>query len=142
MSERFERLFTRAEAILEGKANGFGEPILHYLAHRKYGPAMLSLACRRTASGKRADLGRLSDPNSSAGMMYRAFRQGEIDAAQNFALTLFYVNDLTGYRRWMRRAARCGDADATLELRKFELRQPFPLARQIKRLRPFRRDGS
>lgn len=73
MSKRFERLFTRAEAILDGKGNGFGEPILRYLAHRKYGPAMLSLACRKTDTGDRADLGRLSDPNSPAGMMYRAF---------------------------------------------------------------------
>lgn len=142
MSERFDRLFSRAEAILGGKSNGLGMPILRTLAHQRYGPAMLSLAARKTETGKRADLGRFSDATSPAGLMYRAFRQGEVNAAQNLALTLFYAGDLAGYRRWLRRAARGGDEDAARELSRFEVRQPYPLARQINRIRPFRRDGS
>jgi hypothetical protein len=142
MSRKLDRLFARAEAILEGRANGFGEPILRHLAHRKYGPAMLTLACRETASGARADLGRASDPHSPAGLMYRAYRLGEINAAQNFALTLFYIGDLAGYRHWMRKAAQGGDTDAAAELRRFEVRQPYPLAGRLGRVRPFRRDGS
>ena len=142
MSDKLDRLFNRADAILDGRACGFGEPILRHLALRKYGPAMLSLACRETASGDLADLGRVSDAHSPAGLMYRAYRQGEISAAQNFALTLFYAGDLAGYRRWLRRAARGGDADAARELRRFEVRQPYPLARHTDRLRPFHRDGS
>lgn len=74
--------------------------------------------------------------------MYRAFQQGEVNAAQNLALTLFYAGDLAGYRRWLRRAARDGDEDAVKELSRFEVRQPYPLARRISRVRPFRRDGS
>jgi hypothetical protein len=142
MSDRFDRLFSRAELILDGKANGFGMLILQVLAHRRYGPAMLSLAARETEAGNRADLGRFSDANSPAGLMYRAFRQGEANAAQNLAFTLFYAGDLAGYRRWMRRAARSGDEDASRELTRFEVRQPYPLARRINRVRPFRKDGS
>lgn len=142
MSERSDRLFRRAEAILAGKAIGFGMPILQMLAHQRYGPAMLSLAARMTETGNIKDLGRLSDANSPAGLMYRAFQQGEVNAAQNLAFTLFYAGDLAGYRRWLRRAARDGDEDAVKELSRFEVRQPYPLARRISRVRPFRRDGS
>lgn len=142
MSKQMARLFNRAEAILEGKANGFGMPILRVLAHRRYGPAMLSLAARKTETGNRTDLGRFNDANSPAGLMYRAFRQGEVSAAQNLALTLFYLGDLAGYRRWLRRAAINGDEGAAKELIRFETRQPWPLAQKINRKRPFRRDGS
>lgn len=142
MSEKRDRLFDRAEAILEGRANGFGMPILRSLAHRLYTPAMLSLAARMTERGTRAELGRPSHPNSPIGLMYRAFRKGEMNAAQNLALTLFYVGDLAGYRHWLRRAAQGGDDGAANELSRFEVRQPWPLARKISRKRPFRRDGS
>jgi hypothetical protein len=142
MSEKHDRLFDRAEAILEGRTNGFGMPILRSLAHRLYAPAMLSLAARMTERGIRAELGRPSHPNSPIGLMYRAFRKGEMNAAQNLALTLFYVGDLAGYRHWLRRAAQSGDDGAANELSRFEARQPWPLARKINRKRPFRRDGS
>lgn len=142
MNEKHEQLFDRAEKILDGKANGFAIPILYTLAHRRYAPAMLSLAARMTEEGTRAELGRPNDPNSPIGLMLRAYRQGETNAAQNLALSLFYVGDLAGYRHWLRRAARRGDDDAAQELGRFELRQPWPLARKINRKRPFRRDGS
>ena len=142
MTDRLDRLFLRAEAILEGRRNGLAEPILRHLALRRYGPAMLSLACRETSSGYRSELGRVSNARSPAGLMYRAYRQDEVIAAQNFALTLFYAGDLAGYRHWMRKAARGGDTDATRELSRFEVRQPYPLAKRIRRLRPFRRGGS
>ncbi len=142
MSEKHDKLFSRAEAIFDGKANGMGMPILRALAHRRYGPAMLNLAVRKTEQGIRAELGRPSIPHSPIALMYRAFRQGETSAAQNLALSLFYVGDLAGYRHWLRRAARSGDNDAAKELGRFEVRQPWPLARKINRKRPFRRDGS
>lgn len=142
MNKKLDKLFLRAESVLDGKACGFGMPILRALAHRQYGPAMLSLAARETEQGNRAELGRPSNTSSPFGLMYRAFRQGELAAAQNIALSLFYVGDLAGYRRWLRRAAQSGDGDAAQELRRFEVRQPWPLARKIKRKRPFRRDGS
>ena len=142
MTQKLDRLYNRAEAILDGKANGFGMPILRTLAHRRHGPSMLSLAARQTEGGKRGELGRFSNANSPAGLMFRAFQQGEVNAAQNLALTLFYLGDLAGYRHWLRKAARGGDEDAAKELSRFEVRQPWPLAQKIKRKRPFRKDGS
>jgi hypothetical protein len=139
MSDKADRLYARADAIIERRANGFAAPILRHLALRRYGPAMLAVASNATASGEGAALGRISDPRSPAGMMYRAHRLGEYTAAQNFALTLFYGGDLAGYRHWLRKAARIGDEDALAELRRFELRQPYPLARRVGRIRPRRR---
>jgi hypothetical protein len=140
--EKFDRMYERAERILEGHGNGFGEPILWHLALRKYGRAMLDIANRATRSGKRADLGRIADAFSPAGMIYRAFRLGEPNAAQNMAMSLFNIGDMQGYRHWLRRAARAGDCNATVEVSWFETRQPHELARRWRRLRPLRRDGS
>ena len=142
MSTKDDDLFSRAEAILDGDANGLGMPILRTLAHRQYGPAMLSLAARETESGDPRSIGRPCEANSAMGLMYRAYRRGDINAAQNIALTLFYCGDLAGYRRWLNRAAQYGDNDAAEESKRFELRQPYPLARKIGRKRPFRKDGS
>ena len=139
---RLERLFVRAEAIREGRSNGLGEPILWHLALRKYGPAMLEVASRATRSGTRSELGRPSDPFSPFGLMRRAHRFGEPHAAQNMALTLFYIGDLKGYRIWLRKAARMGDQNAANELARFETRQPYPLARRTGRIRPFNRNDS
>lgn len=142
MADRFEKLLDRAEAILEGKRNGFGLPILRHLALRRYGPALLSLAGRLTDTGTRSDLGRISQAYSPVGMMYRAYRLGESNAPQNMAMSLFNVGDLRGYRHWMHRAARAGDANAANELMLFETRKPHNLAGKLHRLRPYRRDGS
>ena len=142
MSSRNQRLFARAEAIFEGKAIGFGEPVLWHLALRRHAPAMLALANRYTQMGSRSELGRMSDPFSPVGMTYRAYRQGEPNAAQNMAMSLFNVGDIARYRHWMHKAARAGDVNAAEDLQRFETRQPHNLARRLRRLRPHRRDGS
>jgi hypothetical protein len=142
MNSRNQRLFERAEAVLDGNAVGFGEPVLWHLALRKFGPALLVLADRYTQSGSRTELGKTSDPFSPAGMTYRAWRQGEPNAAQNMAMSLFNVGDMAGYRRWMHKAVQAGDTNALEDLRRFETRQPHNLARRLRRLRPHRRDGS
>jgi len=142
MGTREDRLFQRAQRILEGQANGFGEPILWHLALRGYGPAMLDLAGRYTQTGSSSELGRLQDRNSPIGQTYRAYRNGEPNAAQNMAMSRFNVGDLAGYRRWLHRAARTGDLDVQRELSCFAVRQPHRLARKLRRLRPYRRDGS
>jgi|JI8StandDraft_2_1071088.scaffolds.fasta_scaffold190674_2 hypothetical protein len=139
MSAKADRLYARADAILERRANGFAMPVLEHLALRRYPLAMLELARRATASGDAATLGRVSDTRSPAALMRRAHRLGDITAAQNMAMTLFHAGDLAGYRHWLRKAVRAGDADAGAELRRFELRQPVPLARRVKRIRPLRR---
>jgi hypothetical protein len=142
MLHKKDRLFARADAILEGRENGLGVPILWHLALRKYGPAMLSLASRATATGVYSELGRMSNAYSPLGLMHRAYRLGELNAAQNLAMTYFYVGNLAMYRHWMRKAASAGDTDAAQELGRFETRQPYNLAKRLRRLRPVRRDGS
>jgi hypothetical protein len=136
---RDDRLFLRADAILERRANGFAMPVLEHLTRRRYPPAMLELARWATQAGDPASIGRISDPRSPAGLMHRAHRLGDITAAQNLAMTLFHAGDLAGYRRWLRKAARAGDTEADAELRRFELRQPATLARRVRRIRPLRR---
>lgn len=141
MESREDRLFRRAGLILDGKANGFGLPILRHLALRGYGAAMLELANRETNTGRRDELGRLADGASPLGQTYRAYRLGADYAAQNMALNWFNVGDLARYRHWLHRAARAGDLDARAELRRFETRKPHRLARKLGRGRPYRRDG-
>ncbi|WP_337847251.1 hypothetical protein [Sphingomonas sp.] len=128
--------------ILERRANGYGEPILRHLALRGYGPALLDLANRYTQTGSLKELGRLQNRNSPIAQTYRAYRNGELNAAQNMAMSLYNVGDLHGYRRWLYRAARMGDLDARRELSHFGVRQPHGLARRLRRLRPLRRDGT
>jgi hypothetical protein len=139
MLDKADHLFLRAEAILERRANGFAMPVLEHLGLRRYAPAMLELARRTTGGGDPAVIGRISDARSPAALMRRAHLLGDITAAQNFALTLFHAGDLAGYRHWLRKAAHAGDPDAQAELRRFELRQPYPLARRVGRIRPLRR---
>ncbi len=139
MQSKADRLFTRADAIMERRANGFAIPVYEHLALRRYAPAMLELARWDTRSGDPRAIGRLSDTRSPAALMRRAHRLGDVTAAQNLALTLFHAGDLAGYRHWLRKAARAGDAEALTELRRFEARLPWPLARRIGRIRPLRR---
>lgn len=141
MTEREERLFTRATDILDGRANGFGLPILRHLALSGFGPGMLWLAIVLSKDCVPGELGRLSDPSSPLGLMRRAFRLGEPNAAQNLAMTYFHLGDMAGYRRWLHRAASGGDTEAMQELKSFELRKPYPPARRLRRLRPYNRNG-
>jgi len=136
---KYDRLYARAFAILDGQANGLGTSILWHLALRRHGLAMLMLAGRFTYNGDRADLGRPSDAFGAAGLYYRAWRQGEPFGAQNMAMDLFNNGDMQGYRHWLRRAARAGDADSAAELRRFETRLPHGHARKSRRIRPYRR---
>jgi hypothetical protein len=142
MSSKEDRLYARACDILEGRALGYGEPILWRLALRRYGPAMLMLANRASPSGTRSELGRQRDAFSPMGLAYRAYRLGEPNAAQNMAVSLFNIGDMRGYRLWMRRSAQAGNSSAATEVRRFEIRLPHGLARRLRRLRPYRRDGS
>lgn len=141
METREDRLFLRALQILEGKANGFGLPIMRHLALRGYGPAMLDLANRNAQTGSMKELGRIWNRATPLGLTYRAYRLGEDNAAQNMAMSYYNIGDLAGYRRWLYCAARGGNSDAKYELRLFEIRMPHRLARRLGRLRPYRRDG-
>lgn len=122
-----ERLFNRAMLILDRRANGFGEPILWHLALRRYGWGMTEFARRLGSPGK------IADGWSADGLNYRAWRAGNDTAAWNMAMTCFNRRDLVGYRRWLRRAAKTGNHDATESLPHFETRLPHGVARDIRR---------
>jgi len=128
-----ERSSTLAERWLHGYSPGDGYGILWHLALRQDRYAMTELSRRLN------DEGPSGDPFSSFGLAYRAFRLGDAIAAQNLALGCFNRRDLQGYRRWLRRAARLGDADAKSELRRFETRLPHGAAHDIGRGRPYKR---
>ena len=65
---------------------------------------------------------------------------GDANGAQHLAMDAFNRRDLTGYRTWLRRAAKLGDADCRAELRRFEIRLPHKTAFAIHRGRPLRRN--
>lgn len=135
-NERQDRLYDRASNILDGSGNGFGEPILWHLAFQQHTEAMLSLAGRIDPRGKPAD------PFSQRGLERRAFRLGNERAGQHLAMTHFNRGDLAGYRYWLSWAARAGDEEAAIELRRFETRLPHAAAGDIGRRRPYRKsDG-
>jgi hypothetical protein len=97
---------------------------------------MIELARRVRAIGKTAD------GWSANGLDRRAWRTGVATAAYNLAMTCFNERDLSGYRRWLRRAGRAGDAEAIALLRRFETRLPHGAAHDIRRGRPdLPRDG-
>lgn len=103
---------------------------------------MLWIAGRATRSGVRSELGTPAKWFSPANLMYRAYRLGEANAAQNLAMTYFNIGDMQRYRNWMKRSARAAETNAAVEAARFETRLPHVLARRMGRLRPYRRDGS
>jgi hypothetical protein len=138
-SPKMDRLYERALLIQDGKANGLWLPIIRHLALRQYPCAMVDLANWQSDNRTWASMGLATDAFSALGLYRRAYRAGNANAAQNMAMEHFNRNDLTGYRIWLRRAARGGDKDCDAELRCFETRQPYCAATRIRRLRPLRR---
>jgi hypothetical protein len=125
-------LWDRYYGIRDQHHNGHRMPILRYLALRRDLQAMIELSDALEAPG---NAGRRY---SSAGLLYRAYRAGNETAAQHVAMNAFNREDLSGYRRWLARAAKAGDADAASELCRFETRLPHDNARVIGRQRPHR----
>lgn len=69
-------------------------------------------------------VGTPADRNSPAGLNRRAFRGGDVIAANNAAFSCFNRNDMRGYRIWLRLAANAGDANCRKQLRHFVMRLP------------------
>lgn len=107
-----------------------------HLALRGHTGAMIELAAWFSDNNKREAFGSFSDPFSAAGLYRRAYRKGDARAAQHVAMSSFNRNDMIGYRHWLRRAAKAGDAEAGRQLRHFETRLWHAAARKIGRLRP------
>ena len=134
MGAREERLYHRALLIQDEQAPGFWVPAMQHLAWRGDPEAMVAIAdwyCQPFAT----ELGRVADPFGAYGRYRRAWRKGSALAAYNLAVSFFARRDLANYRRWLRRAARAGDASAGFPFRRFELRRPHANARRIGRLR-------
>ena len=124
-TDRVQRL---ANAWINGLSPGDGMGLLWHLALRRYPSAMTELARRIGEDGLSA-----AEPYSSAGLCYRAVRQGDSTAAYNMAMTRFNRRHLQGYRYWLRLATKAGDAEAGRQLRRFETRLPHGVARDINR---------
>jgi TPR repeat protein len=133
---RADKLYLKALNIREGNANGLWVPILQHLALRGHSGAMIDLANWFCGSNSLRDLGATADAFSAAGLYRRAYRKGDARAAQHLAMGCFNRNDLRGYRLWLGRAARTGDGEAAVQLRRFETRLWHDAARRIGRLRP------
>ncbi|RYY26818.1 MAG: hypothetical protein EOP62_08640 [Sphingomonadales bacterium] len=134
-----DRLYSRAFEIQERKASGYWLPIMRYLAFRGHLNAMVTLAASKSDAKSGTDIGRAGEYFTAAWLYRSAYRSGSAIAAQNLAMAHFNKNDLAGYRHWLRRAARAGDAEAGAELKRFETRLPHQAAREIGRQRPCRR---
>lgn len=142
---RADRLYERAQAIMDRRANGFYMPILRHLARRGHAHATLELAGLFSQYNDPAELGAMSQVGKPAWFYRRIWRRGGDYAqlaAQNLAMSYFNVGNLRSYRLWLRRAHMLGDSDAGLELDRFETRLPHESAHAIRRGRPQRRNGS
>lgn len=131
-----DRLYLKGLAIRYERHIGLWMPMMWHLALRGHTGAMIELADWFSDDNSAKTFGTPADAFSAAGLYHRAFRKGEARAAHNAAMSCFNRNDMTGYRRWLRRAASGGDAAAATQLRHFETRLWHAAARKIGRLRP------
>ena len=138
-ASKADRLYDKGSAILHGQSVGFWMPIMWHLALRGHVDAMIELANWFSDDDSAKSFGTPADPFSAAGLYCRAYRKGDARAAGNAAASCFNRNDMIGYRKWLRRAAKAGDADAGKQLRHFETRLWHATARKIGRLRPYQR---
>lgn len=135
-------LYLRALSIRHERGVGLWIPIMWYLALRGHTGAMVELADWFCGKDTAKEVGKASEAFSATGLYYRAYRKGNFIAARNMAVSCFNRNDMAGYRQWLRRAARTGDAESAQELRFFETRLWHTRARKVRRLRPVqKRDG-
>ncbi|HEY6965283.1 MAG TPA: hypothetical protein VI407_08695 [Erythrobacter sp.] len=147
MAETFEdstedRLYLKALSIRHERGVGLWLPIMQHLALRGHAEAMVELADWFSGADRVSEIGRACDATTPAGLYRRAYRKGYAIAARNMAISCFNGGDMAGYRRWLRKAARAGDAESGQELRYFETRLWHGAARKVRRIRPVqKRDG-
>ena len=137
-----DQLYIHAWNVRDRRTGGFWLPIIRHLALRGHTDAMIDLASWFSEDNGPTTLGKASDPFTAAGLYRRAYRRGNVRAAQHMALSCFNRRDLAGYRSWLALGARAGDADAHRQRRYFETRLWHRVAHDIKRGRPEqKRDG-
>ena len=133
---RLDRLFLRGLRIRYERGLGLWRPIMWHLALRRHTGAMVELANWYSADDSIKSFGNPADAFSPAGLYYRALRLGDTRAAADAAVSCFNRNDMIGYRRWLARGAKAGDAEARRNLRWFETRLWHARSRRVRRLRP------
>ncbi|MEG3147891.1 hypothetical protein U1839_24850 [Sphingomonas sp. RT2P30] len=131
-----DRLYLKGLAVRYERRVGLWMPIMWHLALSGHTGAMIELADWFSSDNSAEAFGPPADAFSAAGLYYRAYRKGDARAADNAAMSCFNRNDMIGYRKWLRRAARAGDAAAAKQLRHFETRLCHSAARKVGRLRP------
>ena len=131
-----DRLYLKGLGVRYDRDFGLWMPVMWHLALRGHTGAMIELADWFSTDSSTKSFGTPADPFSAAGLYYRAYRKGDARAANNAAMSCFNRNDMTGYRQWLRRAARAGDAKAGKQLGHFETRLWHSDARKVGRLRP------
>lgn len=131
-----DRLYLKGLAVRYERHVGLWMPIMWHLALRGHTGAMRELANYFSGNDIRAAFGTFADPFSPAGLYRRAYLKGDVYAAQHVAMSCFNRNDMIGYRRWLRLAAKAGDVEAQRGLRHFETRLWHSAARKVGRLRP------
>ena len=131
-----DRVYLRGLAVRYERHSGLWMPIMWHLALRGHTGAMIELADWFSDDNSAKTFGTPADAFSPTGLYYRAYRKGDARAASNAAMSCFNRNDMSGYRHWLRRAAKAGDVDAGKQLRYFENRLWHAAARKVGRLRP------
>ena len=131
-----DRLYLKGLTVRYERGIGKWMPIMWHLALRGHTGAMIELADWFSDDNSAASFGKPADAFGPAGLYYRAWRKGDARAGVNAAMSCFNRNDMIGYRRWLRCAAKAGDADAARSLRFFETRLWHAAARKVGRLRP------
>jgi hypothetical protein len=131
-----DRLYLRGLAVRYERHLGLWMPIMWHLALRGHTGAMIELADWFSDDNSAKSFGTPADAFSPAGLYHRSYRKGDARAATNAAMSCFNRNDMSGYRHWLRRAAKAGDVDAGKQLSYFENRLSHAAARKVGRLRP------
>jgi hypothetical protein len=131
-----DRLYLKGLAVRYERHTGLWMPIMWHLALNGHSGAMIELADWFSSDNSAKAFGTPAGTFSAAGLYYRAYRKGDARAANNAAMSCFNRGDMIGYRQWLRRASKAGDAEAGVQLRYFETRLCHSAARKIGRLRP------
>jgi len=137
-----DRLYLKGLAIRHERHLGKWLPIMWHLALRGHAGAMIELADWFSDDGSADPFGTPARAFSAAGLYRRAYKLGDLRAAQHLALSCFNQNDMAGYRHWLGQGAKAGDGEAKQERRQFETRLWHADAGRVRRLRPKqKRDG-
>ena len=131
-----DRLYLKGLAIRYERHIGKWLPIMWHLALRGHAGAMIELADWFSNDGSSDPFGKPADAFSAAGLYRRAYKRGDLRAAQHMALSRFNQNDMAGYRHWLGLGAQAGDGEARRERRRFETRLWHADAGRVRRLRP------